>query len=356
MDLARFVRITRDGSDTSGGTGYLLNGDRVLTARHVVAGAKELTVHFDGHEGPDVARKVWVEWQGEADLDVAVLGVEADLRLARQILEPGRFRGELTWRSRGWARAARQPAPESTSIVDAMSSLAGRAYEFSPTARRFEVGVDDPPDGVDWWKGVSGAPVFCDQWLVGVIAHGDPTFEGGRLGAIPIAALWTAPRFLEAVGYDASWQELRARRRRELIGDLAAILEEHPKAADAIAAESPAWGAVLRRKGGGVAALAEALCEAPSWRSVLEAFDQAHRKLAEGAAAETTSEEADAIVEVLDRVLPEVYGASEMHEAPFAAGGLLVTLPVETSTLAEVAMAAKLARSAGDSVPPFTLL
>ncbi len=105
MELSRFVRITRDGSDTNGGTGYLLHGDLVLTARHVVAGAQDLVVHYDGREGAAETNEVKVAWEGDGDLDVAILAIGTDLRIPRQVLDPRRFRGEVPWRSRGWARA-----------------------------------------------------------------------------------------------------------------------------------------------------------------------------------------------------------------------------------------------------------
>lgn len=340
MDLSRFVRITRDGSATSGGTGYLLHGDLVLTARHVVAGANELVVHYDGREGPAEAKPERVVWEGKDDLDVAVLAVKSDRLLAREVLTPRQFQGEVPWRSRGWARVAPAPSPKSTSVVDGMSGLGGRAYEFSATARRFEVGVDDPPKGVEWWKGVSGAPVFSDRWLLGVIAQGEKPFEGGRLDAIPIAALWKAPGFLAAIGIDASWQELRERRRRDLVVDLTTILTNNPEAAWEITVAEASWRAVVeKKKDGGAGRLAVALCDAPSWRAVLETFDRVHESLWAGE-KEDKAEQAETIVQILDRVLPEIYATTSLQALPAAENGLFITLPIETSTLAEVAMAA----------------
>ncbi len=341
MDLSRFVRITRDGSATNGGTGYLLHSDLVLTARHVVADASELVVHYDGRLGPAEAKVERVAWEGAGDLDVAVLEVKTDRLLAREVLDPRRFRGELRWRSRGWARVAPLPSPASTSVVDAMSALGGRAYEFSVTAERFEVGVDDPPVGVDWWKGASGAPVFSDRGLLGVIAHGDRPFEGGRLAAIPIAALWGAEGFLAAIGNDASWQELRARRREELVDHLTEILTEHRKAAETLAAEDESWRrALLDKEHGGPAGLARALVAAPSWRGVLNAVYCAHQRLLNAGNVGSSAGEAEALGRLLNRALPDVYAASEILQSPFAAGSLVLTLPVESETLAEISMAA----------------
>ncbi len=337
MELSRFVRITRDGSATQGGTGYLLHGDLVLTARHVVTGAQDLVVHYDGREGLAETKKVRIAWEGDGDLDVAILDIETDLRIPRQVLDPRRFRGEVPWRSRGWARAAPEMQEGDACVVDGMSPLSGRAYEFSPKARHFDVGVDDPPRSVEWWKGVSGAPVFSDQWLVGVIACGDSPFDGKRLKAIPVAALWKEPGFLKEIGHDASWQELRERRRRALIDHLSEILSKHHKAAETLAAEEESWRRALKSEG--AAGLAKALVDAPSWRSVLKAIDGAHERLLKSKDADSRGE-ARALEEVLRRALPEVYSASEYVSSPLEEGSLIVTLPVETETLAEVAMAA----------------
>ncbi len=352
MDLSRFVRITCDGSDSSGGTGYLLHGDLVLTARHVVKDALSLEVHYDGEDGPASTQKVRIVWQGENDLDVAVLAVETGLLLARQELDPRRFRGELPWRSRGWARVAPIPPAESTSVVDAMAPLGGRAYEFSKTASRFELGVDDPPSEVDWWKGASGAPVFSDRWLLGVIAQGDKPFEGRRLTAVPITALWGQAGFLEAIGHDASWQERRERRTRDLIADvtlllgarpsivadLTSILEAFPAAAEALAAEVPGWLKFLHDpKLHGAEGLARALVSMPSWRALLSVVDRAHEK---AAGRMDSVKQAKLLRSLLDRALPEVYAASEVSRSPFSEDDLPLDLPVASCTLAEIALAA----------------
>lgn len=337
MELSRFVRITRDGSDTKGGTGYLLHGDIVLTARHVVAGAQDLVVHYDDREGRAETRKVRIAWEGGDDLDVAVLAIETGLRIPRQVLDPRRFRGEVPWRSRGWARAAPETPEGNACVVDGMSPLSGRAYEFSPTARHLHVGVDDPPRSVEWWKGVSGAPVWSDRWLIGVIAQGDTPFDGKRLNAVPVAALWKEPGFLREIGHDASWQELREGRRRALADHLSEILQEHHRAAETLAAEDETWRRTLKAEG--AAGLAKALVDAPSWRSVLQAIDAAHDRLLKSKTADSSGE-ARALEALLRRALPEVYAASEYATSPLEEGSLVVTLPVETETLAEVAMAA----------------
>ncbi len=243
MELARFVRITRDGSPSKGGTGYLIARHLVLTARHVVAGATRIEVLYDGADGKQAAAEpIQPPYLGDGDLDIAVLRIATDLDIPTVPLSPERFHGERPWRSRGWARAAREVKGDQAKQVDHMSALAGTAYEFSSEAQSFEAGVNDPPTEVEWWMGASGAPVFLGdrfpERLVGVIAHGQRPFDGTRLRAVPLAAVWD-DRFLAAIDYEATEAERRHRRREDLISSLASALNLHESAAQAIAASIP---------------------------------------------------------------------------------------------------------------------
>jgi hypothetical protein len=341
MNLKRFVRVVTGGTKPRCGTGYFLDGQRVLTARHVVADAETVTVEYDDLAGKRVKTDVKSTWTGNGELDVAVLGVETDLRVARPLLCPEPLACDQPWRSRGWARA-RLPPEDSSSVLTSLTPLWGTAAEFVKTARRFEIGVEAPPKSAEWWSGVSGAPVFCGWQLVGVIASGPKNFSGGRLRAVPVAALWDAPGFLKAIGYDASVAELRELRRRQLLDDLTDILKGHRKATLAIAAERTAWKDLLSDPqdfDGQVRALAESICNSPSWREVLEAFYSAYENLSRRDGSES-DRDAQAIVRLLERALPEVYGATSLDGMGSGDTGHLITLPVETETLAELAMAA----------------
>ncbi len=350
MELARLVRITRDGSAVNGGTGYLLATHLVLTARHVVEGAERIEVRYNGADGKEAtAEPIEPPYFGEGDLDLAVLRVATGLDLSAVPLGPERFIGDRPWRSKGWARAARGVAAEEASQADRMSALAGSAYEFSATATTFELGVDDPPTELDWWKGASGAPVFIadrsGERLVGVIAQGDQPFDGRRLRAVPLAAVWGDRRFLAAIDHDKAQEERRKRRKEELISALENRLSLHHEAAWTIANEHPLWREALDQKeSSGYLALAKALCESRSWRETIELLDRAHLRMVEEEErdASRTSHErshSEEIVRILERVLPEVYYSTVSQAAPKGEGSF-IELPVETATLAEIAMAA----------------
>jgi len=341
MELNRFVRVVVDRDGVSGGgTGYLLHGDRVLTARHVVEKADRITVDYED----DLATvrvhsaSARVSWAGTGDLDVAVLTIDTPLRIARQVLAPVLLPGDVPWRSRGWSVAASDSSVQADStVVETMSALAGQAYQFAEGSLLVELGVDDPPTDADWWKGVSGAPVFCGDRLVAVLKSGNKAFEGGRLEAVPIAAAWEADGFRQHVGHDANREELRDQRREGLISDMAEILRQNDDAALAIVAKNAAWGAI--RKSGGAKALAQAVCTAGSWRELTAALDRAHADMIKRKGAEA-AQTATAIARLAMRVVPEVYAATELQIAPGLEEGEWVTLPLETKTMAELAMAA----------------
>lgn len=338
MELKRFVRVlARDGDRRRGGTGYLIDGERVLTARHVVEEAGSISVLYDQPTGGGVqTAPTEVAWQGEGDLDVAVLRVSTGLRLGRLLLQPVTWEGgDRPYRSRGWAIAGGEPPPAEPSVLPGFTELAGTAFEFVAEAASFGCSVEAPPNGAEWWKGASGAPVFCERNLVGVIDSARDAFRGGRLTAVPVTALWQSPGFREAVGADATREEILEERRQDLRRHVEEILRGSPEAALALAAERPDWKTLLQTEGS--AALAAAICASASWAEVLDAIDGAHEKLgrrAEHAAA------ADGLFQLLHRLLPELYAAEALVALPEAPGGYLVSFPVETETFAEIAMAA----------------
>jgi len=337
VDLKRFARVVARGAKTHCGTvcgtGYFLDGERVLTARHVVEDAETLAVQYDDLTGRRQEKEAKLLWQGKTDLDAAVLGVETGLRLARQLLRPEPLRQDQPWRSRGWPRASPPPSDDDGSVLASLTALRGTAAEFAGTARRFELTVESPPTGAEWWRGVSGTPAFCGRRLVGIVADGPRPFAGGRLRAVPVSALWDAPGFREAVGYDVSVDELRAKRRQQLLDDLTDLLRRRPKATLAIAGERTEWKALQAKP----ERLAESLCNSPSWRDVLDAFDAAHERLSR---QDGTEAEQAAVVRILERALPEIYGSTSLDLMASHDGGHLITLPIESKTLAELAMAA----------------
>jgi Trypsin len=342
MDLTRFVRITPRDDPNRGGTGYLLSGTRVLTARHVAQETAALTVHFAADPktlGTAAVNAVWCHDK----LDVAVLTIETGLVLPQCPLDGATVSKKRTWDSRGWTRTKKPSGPLP---VHGMEALGGDVHEVTAEDTELTLEVTSPPKGAEWWKGSSGAPVFCGQSLVGVIWGGPENFAGSRLRATPVSALWSDPAFRAHVSPSGSTAEgerqdralldnpsgptaERERRHQLLLAKIAERLEAQPRARALLAKHGPeAW-----KKARTSAALAAALCETETWTAAAEVFDRAQKEAVAGREAAV----ADALVELLLMVIPEIF---LRHLDSYGDGGQYMSLDWQTETHAEIALAA----------------
>jgi|GEM_PF-5713659 hypothetical protein len=338
FDQKRLVRVSNK-AETQGGTGFLLSPHRVLTARHVLRDLQNPYVTFNDafRKRVQVPSKE-VLWQGEGPLDIAILRIETDLAIGHQRLDGRVLASDEPWRSRGWAVGG-AALPHSDLILSSMSPLSGLAYAFEEGEESLQLTLEAAGSSVKLWKGASGAPIFCGKRLVGVIRGGPSAFKGERLYATPIAAVWEQDGFQKSVDYGGSEGEVREARRADLIQDLARLLRESKEAARHIAAEHPSWWEVFEHRERGDRDLAEALCTELPWREALQAFDRAHNKVLKDKEGDWRKT-ATVIVAILERALPEIYGSTDLGIVQGFDGGQLVDLPIETVTLAELAMAA----------------
>lgn len=190
-----------DGQATSAvsvSTGYFLTGDLVLTVRHV-ADRPDWTFRIRAESGPSPqgpwsdAKPVWI---GVGDMDAMLL--RSDRRFGDWA--PPSFatdRDSGTWRSAGFARAATdQDANRKTlPLIGSYGVSGGQGAQelvLTPDQSIYETWVD-------FWKGVSGAPVFStgpgpDNGLAGIIT------EASRVLASSLSGL-PAQRLLEDIGF-----------------------------------------------------------------------------------------------------------------------------------------------------------
>jgi hypothetical protein len=201
LDHARLVLIvcsTPPAARPSGhriGTGYFVAPNLVLTAAHVVPRSDSIAVRVEVGE-PRWRRAGVVVWRDEK-LDAALVRVDEALPSSTAQVDwvstlPADNRN---WTSVGYAEAA---AVEATDGEERKSvGLDGTFYAQGgggQGARDLDLGVNSAavPGG---WAGISGAPVFIDDQLAGIIKSVPVGFRGGRLSGVPAAALLETPGF-----------------------------------------------------------------------------------------------------------------------------------------------------------------
>jgi hypothetical protein len=339
VDLRCFVQVLPDEDGAyPGGTGYLISGDRVLTARHVVGEAKTVTVRYDtpredadrdevvAVEVPEVA----VRWRGEGECDVAllVLPEAVGFPVAPANLAPSPLTTVTPWESRGWAVVAR----EAERVQDSMVDFSGKAHAFQPLQQRCQLTVEPKPERIDAWKGISGAPVFecgAHRWLLGVITQAPREFEKA-LEAVPLTIVLRQAGFVEELGWEG-----RGERLERLRADVLRLLSEGPPlAAQTLAACRGAWQAGYDAEG--VPGLVQEMVERTEVVEALQALNTAHQKLASPAAGGRRS--ARVIEEVVHHVVP-LLGRGRIQSHWPAGAGFFLKLDVADRTLAEVAVA-----------------
>ncbi|CAM5505515.1 NACHT domain-containing protein [Streptomyces abikoensis] len=190
----------------SQGSGYLLAPNLVLTAAHVVGDCPNPRVIVPGGTGQVRCRVVWAR-DDNRRCDVALLLGERDL-VPEDVA--GAF-GPLVWgraydlrvwpgaQAVGFPHVQRDAAGELDteqvvgSLKPGSNLLSGRHVLDS------EHGAPLPPgDGGSPWAGMSGAAVFVDGLLAGVVCADPQGWRHGRLTVTPSATLWQDFAFLSA--------------------------------------------------------------------------------------------------------------------------------------------------------------
>ncbi|HEX4953197.1 MAG TPA: hypothetical protein VF017_07365 [Thermoanaerobaculia bacterium] len=340
MQIQRFFRIEAHWpglEKPKSGTGYLVRADRILTAAHVVEGATSILLH--SHDGSGEPRPAELAWhRGERKLDVGVLRVEADplFRGAVSRLADGP-REAAPWQSRGFPRIGAGSAR--------LAWLHGDAAPSEDTAPWFEIDAKLTPEDQQDWRGVSGAPVFVGDVVVGVIGQVAAGWKGGKLLVAPLSPLLGDSAFREALCLPELDQP--ASRLRTAVE---ASLRGSPAAAAALAAAPDRAGAtpwLTAFQEGGTDGLGRVLLSEAHLIDVVWALDRALESL--GALLEQliaavkpvgdTLRAITALEEVTLHIVPLLFRGGLVQELSRGEGAIL-RLPVYTKTFAEITLAA----------------
>ncbi|MDT0393912.1 MULTISPECIES: trypsin-like peptidase domain-containing protein [Streptomyces] len=206
MSLGRavLVRTVQDGR-TSYGSGCVVAPGLVLTAAHLVpalpADARVVVEQPHRAVEPLPADIVWRRY--DDDVDAALLALPQD-SLRHPPVRWGEFVTELPDRG---ADTAGFPRMQRASGTRYLEQARGRIHPGTGLpGRRHEILVDtspvwsgDEPPGITPWSGMSGAAVFHEELLIGVVRHDRRPAGDSRLTATRAVDLLDDPGFRAAV-------------------------------------------------------------------------------------------------------------------------------------------------------------
>jgi hypothetical protein len=109
------------------------------------------------------------------------------------------FADNVEWMSSGYPHAAAiTQNGETARKTVGFGGLLYAAGGGGQGAHELDLSVNAPPKA-NAWSGVSGAPVFVQGRLAGIIKEVPESFEGGRLAGVPATSLLSQPGFLMAL-------------------------------------------------------------------------------------------------------------------------------------------------------------
>jgi tetratricopeptide (TPR) repeat protein len=206
--FSRVCEVRALGEGFGLGTGLLLDGGLILTAKHVVPRERPLVrIRLEGDERYRTGKVVW----RHSETDVALI------EITQPGFQPSTELPSLRWGKLVMTRAGTHVEAVGFPRVRAESELVrdtdhliGKVRPHG-TARSglLDIAVDSSPERADPkdpspWAGLSGAGLFCENILVGVIRTDDPRYNSRRVGATPLDAFVDDPTFIKLVWPDGA--------------------------------------------------------------------------------------------------------------------------------------------------------
>ncbi|MEV6344393.1 tetratricopeptide repeat protein [Actinoplanes sp. NPDC051851] len=177
--LAEII-VTGPGRPGRRGTGYRVTATAVLTAAHVVLDGAAIAVRCDAERATEWTAEATLLWYDTA-ADLALLGIEAPSAAPLSPTRYGRLEDVgafIDAHTPGFPRWKLRPSPAhhgDFAVRDLHHASARIAVASNRRTGRLEVKVSGPRDTPESagspWEGMSGAPLWAGEHLVGVIAE-----------------------------------------------------------------------------------------------------------------------------------------------------------------------------------------
>ncbi len=226
--LVQIFAEDQDG-DSCIGTGYSIGNNLVLTARHVVffnnrANNPDLRMVWPGQNGHEISfSDEDIVFQGQDKIDVALIRCPEELPFTPPVVSLATKNPDVheQWKSRGYLRAGKAGLTREDKGVP--GSIAGIGEDNSILELLSDLDVTEETG----WGGMSGAPVFLGDKLVGVITVRYTTIKK-YLHAVSIPYLLEEESFREAVGLteEATVRLIEEKRRERVRRQLEEILRK----------------------------------------------------------------------------------------------------------------------------------
>ncbi|MFJ4278914.1 trypsin-like peptidase domain-containing protein [Streptomyces massasporeus] len=183
------IVVALPGEDTGRrGSGYLVSPGTVLTAAHVVQGATDVRVRFQADRPGERIVEAKVVWR-HAGIDVAVLTHEGDTDVTPVLFgRVGEQDTVLRCTALGFPRFKLRTDDDGSRFRDAEHIEATCAVLSNRREGTLDLKVGSPPaqdpdPERDAWEGMSGAAVFGNGHLVGLVTHHHRADGPGRIAA-----------------------------------------------------------------------------------------------------------------------------------------------------------------------------
>ncbi|NUM76227.1 hypothetical protein HUU40_17830 [candidate division KSB1 bacterium] len=268
-------------------------------------------------------------WHGGEELDAALLDI-AELRYDEaSSFHAVHYSNALPvetkpWEGAGFPAAGKITAGELTGERDSE----GLNGDYLPggygKSQLLELTVKSPPRIAGKWAGLSGAPVFCESKLIGIIKSCPENFDGHRLAAVSMRRLLENAELRKLLGYDE-----REKLLAQQLVKIETLLASSKEVLSALHAQPALAGKVKNPK-----AVAEALQNMPVEPFILTVYQASFDK-------NVRQDKARQVMEaLLGELLPWLYDAGLVESVRLnLSPGMLFSLPAATETIAEIILA-----------------